>query len=143
MRNLLTKLLARRAGNEAGFTLVELLVVIVIIVALAAAIIPAVASFANRGQTGAKAAELVDVQSAMDTMMADKQIALVTPQSSVGAESSINVWTAQPNVASVVIGVETSLVNYLRLPVSNATIYFYCWNTAGLITRQDTVATLC
>ena len=66
------RLSKRVPGSEAGFTLVELLVVVGVIVALAAVIVPSVVKFSGKGDTGAQAAEGENVQAAMDTMLADK-----------------------------------------------------------------------
>ena len=115
--------------GDSGFTLVELLVVVGIIVALAAVIIPNVASFANRGEQGAEAAEWDNVQAAMDTMMADKNIIAVT--ASVSSADQTNLWSALPLPSgSELFGGTTS---YLR---SNSTTYYYCWDTTGLVTSQ-------
>jgi prepilin-type N-terminal cleavage/methylation domain-containing protein len=114
--------------GDSGFTLVELLVVVGIIVALAAVIIPNVASFANRGEQGAEAAEFDNVQAAMDTMMADKNIISVT--ASTGGPGT-NGWIALPLPSgNELFGGTTS---YMR---AATTTYSYCWDTTGLITAQ-------
>ena len=115
-------------NGDSGFTLVELLVVVGIIVALAAVIIPNVASFANRGEQGAEAAEFDNLQAAMDTMMADKNIIAVTASA---ASDQTNAWSALPLPAgNELFGGTTS---YLR---SANTTYYYCWDSTGLITSQ-------
>ena len=80
--------------QQAGFTLVELLVTVGIIVALAAVIVPSVVIFSGKGDTGAKAAETDNVQVAMDTMMADTGIFSVTALGS--GDLSSKTWTALP-----------------------------------------------
>ena len=67
-----------KTNKDAGFTLIELLVVIGIIVALAAITVPLVTKFAGKGDEGALEAETQTMQTAMDTMMADKRITTVT-----------------------------------------------------------------
>ena len=57
--------------KEEGFTRVELLVVVAIVVALATVSVVSVTQFAGKGEEGAQAAELENIQTAMDTMMAD------------------------------------------------------------------------
>ncbi len=115
--------------GDSGFTLVELLVVVGIIVALAAVIIPNVASFANRGEQGAEDAEMDNVQAAMDTMMADKNVAAVDASASA---DQTNVWSALPTGTGVdpLFG---AAISYLR---AATTVYYYCWNATGLITSQ-------
>ena len=125
MRYFRGRLRSLRHGDS-GFTLVELLVVVGIIVALAAVIIPNVASFANRGDQGAEAAEFDNIQAAMDAMMADKSIILVTRNNFAGGNNGNAIWTATP--------VEGPLFStYLR---QSPTAYWYCWDTSGLVVEQ-------
>ena len=100
--------------REAGFTLVELLVVVGIIVALAAVIVPSVVLFSGKGSEGAKAAEVDSVQSAIDTMMADKAITGVTALTP--ADNSVQLWTSLPAGTGSAV-----LATYLR---SDTTSFF-------------------
>lgn len=135
MRQFPKGLVPRIPGGKAGFTLVELLVVVGIIVALAAVIVPSVIQFAGKGETGAKAAESNNVQTAIDTLMTDVSITTVTGRVSP-ALSNADFTSLDFNPGSAT----TLLSTYLRQPTTK---YFYCWSTAGLVTRQDTVATTC
>ncbi len=115
--------------GDSGFTLVELLVVVGIIVALAAVIIPNVASFANRGEQGAEAAEFDNVQAAMDTMMADLNITSVTASANA---AGTNGWSALPLPAGNELFGGPG-IDYMR---SATTTYYYCWDSTGLVTEQ-------
>ncbi|MEE9249011.1 MAG: prepilin-type N-terminal cleavage/methylation domain-containing protein [Dehalococcoidia bacterium] len=121
MKRLVRNLVRRLRGHQLGFTLVELLVVVGIIVALAAVIIPNVIQFAGKGEEGAKAAEMSNVQAAMDSMMADLGVTVVTANDLV-TDTSVNDFTLVP--------VEGPLITYMR---DNPTTYAYCWDVAGLI----------
>ena len=128
MKAFFNKWLRRLPKAESGFTLVELLVVVAIIIALAAVIIPSVASFAGKGEEGAKAAERDNVQTGIDTLMADTAATTVTPLILVG-DSSSNDFSASGTL---------NLSTYLR---NDTTTYFYCWDGAGLVTAQDVAST--
>jgi general secretion pathway protein G len=120
----------RAFQSSEGFTLIELLIVIGIIVALAAAVVPQLVGQSGEGEVGAQAAEEDSVQTAMDTMMADIGIAAVTGR--VGPALSTNSFTTLPT--------EGPLTGYLR---EATTTYFYCWDTTGKVTQQDTAAAAC
>jgi prepilin-type N-terminal cleavage/methylation domain-containing protein len=130
MLNLLKRLVGNIGERKSGFTLVELLIVVAIIVALGAVIVPNVLQFADRGDTGAQAAERDAVQAAMDAMMADVGITAVTAQAN--PDNSNNAWGALP--------AEGALQPFLR---EASTTYFYCWDATGLVTQQDTAAAAC
>lgn len=125
----------RFTSARAGFTLVELLVVVSIIVGLAAVVAPQVAQFATKGDEGGQAAELENVQSSMDTMIADLGLAppsMVTANDLGSTGTAINDWSATPT--------EGPLVTYLREP---NTKYFYCWDDAGKVTELFDSAVAC
>ena len=128
MRNLLKKTLGRGAENEKGFTLIELLVVVGIIVALAAVIVPLVIQFAGRGDEGAASAEWDSIQSAIDTMMADKTMTAVTVGGSPAKfiTDSLDFDAGDGN---------QNLSTYLRDP---KTVYCYTWAGSGRILTQVT-----
>ena len=64
-------------GNEAGFSLMELLVAIGIMAAIAAVTVPLVTKFASSGESGAQSAEKTNVQTAMDTLMAEAAVTVI------------------------------------------------------------------
>ncbi len=73
--------LARRINvGQKGFTLIEMIVVVGIIAVLAAVIIPNIGKFIGSGEQGAKDAEQESVQTAMNAMMADRSVNLVTAE---------------------------------------------------------------
>ena len=63
--------------GEKGFTLVELLIVFTLLGVLAAIMIPNVSGLIGYGQSNAALAEKSIIQTAMDTMMAKENMALV------------------------------------------------------------------
>ncbi len=123
MRQTLKNLVARIGKGEKGFTLIEMLVVVGIIVALAAVIVPTVIKFTSEGEKGAKGAEWDAVQAAIDVMMADQKISLLTGNSTA----------AKITDSLDLIGGQT-LAEYLR---GLTTKYCYTWDTGGEVLTQS------
>jgi prepilin-type N-terminal cleavage/methylation domain-containing protein len=137
MKNFLRAFAVRPRKGQAGFTLVELLVVVGIIVALAAAIVPSVVIFAGKGGEGAKASENDAVQTAMDTLMADNAVTTVVARQGA-LSNSTNDFSAL-DLSTTVAGSQY-LSTYLR---DNPTKYFYCWNASGKLIAQHDASQAC
>ena len=125
----LKEMIGYRSAEESGFTLIEMLIVVGIIVALAAAIVPNVVQFGGKGEEGQRDQEKSAVQTAMDSMMADKGVSSV----SLGPTTAENDFTVYPT--GTVAGM--TIDGYLRV---TPTEYFYCWTTGGVV-KQNTLTT--
>lgn len=116
------RFLKRIHQDSKGFTLVELLIVVAILGVLAAAVLLNVGGLAGEGETEAAAAELVTVQTAMDTMMAKTGV------------SSVNATSATNNMAAFPTG-SVLYPTYLRTATTTGT---YSVDSTGLVTQETT-----
>ena len=114
--------LKRIHRESKGFTLVELLIVIAILGILAAVVLPNVTGLVGEGQTEAAKAELVTVQTAMDTMMAKE------------GRSSVTATSATNDMSSFPTG-NVLYPNYLRTATTQGT---YSCATTGNVTQATT-----
>ena len=143
MSSLMTKSFQRPKGGEAGFSLMELIVAIGIIVAIAAVTIPLVTRFAGTGATGAQTAELENVQTAVDSLVAEASISSVDART--GPSTATQVWTSLPTSGGAAIqvgGSNVDLADYMRM-TSDQTTYFYCWGVNGAVTQFANSSTVC
>ncbi|MBI4294577.1 MAG: type II secretion system protein [Chloroflexi bacterium] len=127
-------MIKRLLKKQAGFTLVELLVVVAIVVGLAAAIIPNVSRFSDSGRTGGAASEINTLQASLDAAIADNNITTVTAQSAVSDFSSTGAEDFTGDPLAVPSTAKYLYPDYLR--IKDAAYGPYSWDVNGLVTRD-------
>ncbi len=80
--------------QERGFTLVEILIAVAILGVVAAVAVPTVATIKSRSETKANAGELMNVSSALHSMMSDQELDSIT---AIPQPSATNAMTAFPD----------------------------------------------
>ena len=134
MKSFVQRSVGGLAKDDAGLTLFELLIVVAILAALLAIIVPNLGSLSGRGKTGVAKIEQDTVQNAIDAMMTQEGISTVTARSGLSNQG----WSALPLNAA---GTPVPLTSY---GLKNATTtFFYCWDTAGQVTRRDELPATC
>ena len=100
-------------------------------VLVAAVLVPTVQTLPGTSPAAREEAERDTMQVGMDSMMADMRLTSVVP-----SLVSTNDWGANPT------GAGTAPLGGLYIRTTSS-VYFYCWDSKGSITRQDTAAAPC
>ncbi len=112
--------------SQRGFTLVEMLVAVAIMAIVAGVAVPLVTGVTASSKTKADNAELVNIQAAVDTMMAANDVSVLT--ASPSATTDMGAVQVTP-----LNGTPVPLYpNFLRSPASTSRTYSF--STTGAVT---------
>jgi hypothetical protein len=113
--------------------------------AIAAVTVPLVTKFASSGESGAQSAEKTNVQTAMDTLMAEAAVTVIDVKNGSTTAAVLD-WTGLPLKGSAAIqvgGANVDLADYMRMTTADGTKYWYCYDTDGRILEHRTTAGNC
>ncbi len=126
----------RLKNSQRGFTLIELLIVIGILATLAAIAIPIYSRFFGQGEEEANLTELSNIQAAMDAMLAQNGLKLISAGPVSDPVSGTNDFSAQPTGGDE-FEPEFLYPTFLRFGnADNPTKCFYSWNNIGKLTQE-------
>ena len=125
MRGVALRFLTRKRG----FTLVEILIAVAILGIVAAVAVPTVANIKSRSEAKANAGELMNVASALHSMMSDQELDSVT---AIPQASATNAMNAFPDGTYPLHSGATG--DYLRGATTKCTYYV---TTAGRVSQDS------
>ncbi|MCH8062074.1 MAG: type II secretion system protein [Chloroflexi bacterium] len=125
MRGVALRFLTRKRG----FTLVEILIAVAILGIVAAVAVPTVATIKSRSEAKANAGELMNVASALHTMMSDQELDSVT---AIPQASATNAMSAFPDGTYPLYSGATG--DYLRQATTKCTYYV---TAAGRVSQDS------
>ncbi len=115
--------------KERGFTLVEILIAVAILGIVAAVAVPTVATIKSRSEAKANSGELMNVASALHSMMSDQELDSVT---AIPQASATNAMTAFPDGTYPLNGGATG--DYMRQTTTKFTYYV---SSAGRVSQDS------
>lgn len=104
--------------GKRGFTLIEVLIAMAILGIVTAVAVPTVANIKGRSETKANTGELMNVASALHSMMSDRKSDSVT---AIAQSNATNAMTAFPDGFYPLYGGATG--DYLRISATRCTYY--------------------
>ena len=124
-------MIRRILKSQRGFTLIELLVAVGIMAILAGVAVPVVVKFTSTSQTKSAAAELSDVQVAVDALLADNELGDLSTGCtlSLGTEDDMSAFPCTGAAEPVLYP------DYTR---SNFTTGTYSVDVTGTVTQDST-----
>ena len=117
-------------SKDQGFTLVEILLAVAVLGIVAAIAFPAVANIRSRSETKAEAAEIDNIQAALDALMSDQELEAVPTVTSGNSTSNM---AAFPSATTALYG-DATYGDYMRNSTTKCT-YSVIGN--GRITQES------
>ena len=99
-------------SGQHGFTLVEILIAVAILAVVSAIAIPAVGSLMGNSETKAESGELANIQSAVDALMADQEMEIITAVTTATNDMAAGFPGAAPRLSPGYLRQSTTRCNY-------------------------------